>query len=156
MDNESPNKKLKTSNAQTKRHDYLDYYENLSTFENVLELIEDEHCENSKQEENAYKESGRDEGNNIDELFEKFMNSTSEIDLKPPACTKQEGESAKLSLKNEKSQITSQADNMLSEPNLRNRFSKATFECTTNIPCTSKSDVNVQDKYDKLLDDLFD
>lgn len=103
----------------------VDYYENLNTFENVLDLIEDEAFDD-RDKATANQEIESKKSDEIDSLFEKFMNNTSEIDPLPS---------------------TSKRD----DTNIKSNSSNSTVK----KPDQDK-DKDQDDKYDKLFDELFE
>ena len=104
----------------------VDYYENLNTFENVLDLIEDEAFNDKDKATTANQEIESKKSDEIDSLFEKFMNNTSEIDPLPS---------------------TSKRDDKTIKRNSSNS--------TVKKPDQDK-DQNQDDKYDKLFNELFE
>lgn len=104
----------------------VDYYENLNTFENVLDLIEDEAFDD-KDKATANEEISK-KSDEIDSLFEKFMNNTSEIDPLP-STSKHDDKTIKINSSNS----------------------------TVKKPDQDKDkDQNQDDKYDKLFNELFE
>lgn len=175
-DHERTSKKAKSSTKSDEKSQeskkivrFVDYYQDLNTFENVLGLIEgeDEVVEEKKEKtssdqpvknpEDPRKSSIRSLDNqDIDSLFENFMKSTSEIELPTNGDgIRLESNIEQLDEKIMTSFLKRQVEDSPIERDAREEENKKSSLSQNQ----SKSNTHLQtdqDRYNQILDDLFD
>lgn len=120
----------------------VDYYDQLNTFENVLDLIDDNE-EEIKTNLNVEIES-RGQHDEIDSLYEKFMNKTSDIDMS--IVTKNTYDNSHDSRKN---------DDLSASEREKETFKQKLIKPDL-VNNSNSGELTGEDKYDRLLNEIFE